>query len=206
MKYLYEEDREIFVSAFNKENIVNELNRQGRFAITYRLLSKTNEPFYVNMKVMRMQHQNHLIFAVSNIDAQKKQQELLEKAQQEQIIYSRLMSLSGDFICMYVVNPETEEFTEYNASKEYSDLQLPKHGTNFFEITRKNSALVLHPDDVAGMQKAFTKENIMESIAEKGLFMYHARLMLAGEPKPYTVKASLVKENGEDRLVVGIRL
>ena len=205
-KYLFEEDREMFVSVFRKEHILKELDEQGRFAITYRL-TKNDEPFYVSMKVMRMnQNSKYLIFAVNNIDAQVKQKEMLEKAQQEQIIYSRLMSLSGDFICMYVVDPKTEEFTEYSASDDYSKLKLPKQGNNFFEITRNNSAKVLHPDDVEPFQKDFYKETVMDAIAKKGLYMYHARIMMGGEARPYTVKVSLVKENGEDRLIVGIRL
>jgi len=200
-----EEDREMFKSIFTIENIKKELTEQGRFSIDYRI-KKDGKLIYVNMKVMRMNSGKNLIIALSNVDSQVKQKKLAEQAQQEKIIYSRLMSLSGDFICMYVVNPETEEFTEYTSSKDYSTLQLPKHGTNFFEVTRINAERVLHPDDVKPFQADFHKEKIMKTIAQKGLYMFHARLLLDGEAKPYTVKVSLVKENGEDRLIVGIRL
>ena len=202
---VYEEDREMFASIFTVENIKKELTEQGRFSIDYRI-TKDGKVIYVNMKVMRMNGGKNLIIALSNVDSQVKQKKLAEQAQQEKFIYSRLMSLSGDFISMYVVNPETEEFTEYSASEDYSKLNLPKHGTNFFEITRNNSAKVLHPDDVEAFQKDFYKETVLNAITKKGLYMYHARLMLNGEAKPYTVKVSLVKENGEDRLIVGIRL
>lgn len=202
---VYEEDREIFKSIFTIENIKRELTEHGRFSVDYRI-KKDGKLIYVNMKVMRMNKDKNLIIALSNVDSQVKQKKLAEQAQQEKIIYSRLMSLSGDFICMYVVNPETEEFTEYSASKDYSELNLPKGGTDFFEITRTNSAKVLHPDDIEAFQKDFYKETVMDAIEKKGLYMYHARLMLNGEAKPYTVKVSLVKENGEDRLIVGIRL
>ena len=202
---VYEEDREMFKSIFTIENIKKELTEQGRFSIDYRI-KKDGKLIYVNMKVMRMNGGKNLIIALSNVDSQVKQKKLAEQAQQEKIIYSRLMSLSGDFICMYVVNPETEEFTEYTSSKDYSTLQLPKHGTNFFEVTRINAARVLHPDDVKPFQADFHKEKVMDTIAQKGLYMFHAHLLLGGEAKPYTVKVSLVKENGEDRLIVGIRL
>lgn len=202
---VYEEDREMFKSIFTIENIKKELTEQGRFSIDYRI-PKDGKLIYVNMKVMRMNGGKNLIIALSNVDSQVKQKKLAEQAQQERLIYSRLMSLSGDFICLYVVDPETEEFTEYSASKDYSELNLPKHGTNFFEITRNNSAKVLHPDDIEAFQKDFYKETVMDAIEKKGLYMYHARIMMGGEARPYTVKVSLVKENGEDRLIVGIRL
>ena len=200
-----EEDREMFKSIFTIENIKKELSEQGRFSIDYRI-QKDGKVIYVNMKVMRMNGGKNLIIALSNVDSQVKQKKLAEQAQQERLIYSRLMSLSGDFICMYVVNPETEEFTEYSVSEDYSKLNLPKGGTDFFEITRTNSAKVLHPDDVEAFQKDFYKETVMDAIEKKGLYMYHARIMMGGEARPYTVKVSLVKENGEDRLIVGIRL
>lgn len=204
-RIVYEEDREMFKSIFTIENIKKELSEHGRFSIDYRI-KKDGKLIYVNMKVMRMNGGNNLIIALSNVDSQVKQKKLAEQAQQEKIIYSRLMSLSGDFICMYVVNPETEEFTEYTSSKDYSALQLPKHGTNFFEVTRINAERVVHPDYVKPFQADFHKEKVMKTIAQKGLYMFHARLLLDGEAKPYTVKVSLVKENGEDRLIVGIRL
>lgn len=203
---VYEEDLEMFSQLFTVENIKKELDEHGRFLLTYRIV-RNDIPTYVNMKVMRMnQNGRHLIIALSNVDSQVKQKKLIEQAQQEKVIFSRLMSLSGDFISMYVVDPKTDEFTEYTSSKEYDELNIPKQGKDFFNETHKNARRVLHPEDLDAFIKAFTKENIMKEISKRGLFLHHARIFLNGEAQPYTVKASLVKENGEDKMIVGVRL
>ncbi|MBQ4379267.1 MAG: EAL domain-containing protein [Treponema sp.] len=207
LKYLYEEDQQMFVEAFTKENVLKELSENGTFAITYRLVSEDKTPFYVNMKVMRMQKESkYIIVAVGNVDAQMKQREALEQARQEQTLYSRLMSLSGDFLAMYVVDPKNEDFTEYSSVSLYGELQLPKHGTGFFSETRKNAEAVLHPEDIEYFKENFTKENVLSEIKKKGIFTLHARIMLGGEYRPYSTRISMVKENGEDKLIVGTRL
>lgn len=204
--YLYEEDQDMFCAALTKENILNELDAHGRFSITYRLIDN-NEPFYVNMKVMRMQQDNkHIILAVSNIDSQMKQRELLEQARNEQIFYSRLMSLSGDFIAMYIVDPKTEQYNEYNSNEAFNEYGLAKQGENFFATTYKESEKLLPPEDFKLLKEYFTKENVLAEIAKKGVFALQYRISHKGEFKPISLRASLVKENGEDKIVVGIRL
>ena len=45
---IYEEDRAMFMASFNKENIIRELDQQGVFTSTYRLMD-SGRPMYVNM-------------------------------------------------------------------------------------------------------------------------------------------------------------
>ena len=156
---------------------------------------------------MRMQQDNkHIILAVSNIDSQMKQRELLEQARNEQIFYSRLMSLSGDFIAMYIVDPKTEQYNEYNSNEAFNEYGLAKQGENFFATTYKESEKLLPPEDFKLLKEYFTKENVLAEIAKKGVFALQYRISHKGEFKPISLRASLVKENGEDKIVVGIRL
>jgi len=203
---IHKDDMALFDKFFSKENIIKEIDSQGTFTLTYRILTNDGS-FYANLKAMRMQQNgNYIIIGVSNIDSQMKQKELLEKAQQEQIIYQRLMSLTGDYIALYVVDPTTEEFTEYSSASIYGEYNLPKHGKDFFAVTRKNAEKALHPDDIAGFQKVFTLENVLHEIEHGGLFTFHGRLILGGKAQPYSVRVSMVKEKGENKLIVGTRL
>ena len=203
---IYEEDKNMFASLFTKENILKELDNQGTFALAYRM-NEDSKVFYVNMKIMRMSKKSdHIVIGINNIDSQMKQKALLEKAQKDQVIFSRLMSLSGDFIGMYIVDPETEEYTEYRATSDFEKLGLAKQGENFFERTHKNAEKTIFPEDLQKFKGEFTKENIMKEIAQKGVFTVHYRLLIDGEPKPASTRIALVKENGENKLIVGIRV
>ena len=69
---IFEGDREAFLNNFTKENIIRELDEQGVFTTTYRLID-TGTPMYVNMKITRMSGENRIIMGISIIDAQMKQ-------------------------------------------------------------------------------------------------------------------------------------
>ena len=205
-KVLLQDDKKIFLETFYKENILSELDEHGRFAMTYQIMRKSRS-VYVNMKVMRMKHDSdYIIIALSNVDSQIKQQKMLKKAKQDEIIYSRLMALSGDFICMYIVDPKTESYTEYNASKDYESLGISKQGNDFFATSHKNAKITLFKDDVPLFIEKFTLKNIIAEIEQKNSFSLHYRLMLNGELKNTSLRAALVKENGEDKLIIGIRI
>ena len=68
---IYEEDRAGFNKIFSKEKVIRELDAQGVFTATYRLID-TGKPMYVNMKITRMPGGNHIIMGISVIDAQMK--------------------------------------------------------------------------------------------------------------------------------------
>ena len=76
MVRIYEADREPFLTWFSKENIQRELDAQGVFTTTYRLID-TGTPMYVTMKITRMPGGNRIIIGISIVDAQMKQSEQL---------------------------------------------------------------------------------------------------------------------------------
>ena len=204
MKILYREDRQNFVRQFTKEHVLEEMDRQGTFTISYRLM-QNGEPFYVNMKAMRMQQDGrHIIIGVSNIDSQMKQKAILDKANQDRILYSRIMALSGDYISMYSVDLETEHYVEYNASDLYAELGLAKQGDRFFDKTLEFSDRVVYPDDLDSFKKKFSREQVLEEIGRTGVYKLDYRLVLEGKVRPITLRAAVVKENDRSVMIVGI--
>ena len=142
------------------------MDEQGTFTLTYRLL-KEGKPIYVNMKAIRTgSDSKHIIIGVSNVDAQMRQQETLERVKEERITYERITALSGEFICVYTVDPETDRYTEYSATHDYEGLGLEKQGEDFFNVSRKESMRLVYIEDLDIFKKTFTKENVLK-IARK---------------------------------------
>ena len=79
---IYEEDRTSFLAGFSRQKIIEELDRQGVYTATYRIVD-TGIPMYVNMKVTRMQGGNRIILGISIIDSQMKQQEEAKRLRRE---------------------------------------------------------------------------------------------------------------------------
>ena len=81
MTRIYEEDRAPFLNLFSKESVIRDLDAQGVFTTTYRLID-TGAPMYVNMKITRMPGGNRIIMGISIIDAQMKNEQQLRVSEQ----------------------------------------------------------------------------------------------------------------------------
>ena len=204
LKLIYQDDLEGVLTAFTKENIINSLEKQGSFELTYRM-NYDNGPSYVNMKIAKVtDSKEYIIIAISDIDLQMQKQKLYEQMLRERIVYSRISALVGEYICMYAVNPETEYFIECTSSNEFKGYGLAEYGENFFEKTRENSRNVVYKEDLEIFLDHFTKEEIMTTIKEKGKFELKYRLMFDGKPRNVILRAVITKENDGEKLIVGI--
>ena len=205
LSYVYKDDQESFLAAFTKDNILGELREQGTFTLTYRLVMDS-DPVYVNMKAMRMQQDNnHLIIGVESVDSQMKQKMALEKIRRNELIYSRIMALTGDYICIYVVDPESDDYYEYTAADDFRKLGLAREGKDFFGKARDYSASTVFPEDQHIFTDIFTKERILEDIAEKSIFAVRYRLLMSENPVPVICRGALVNEDNVQKLIIGIQ-
>ena len=201
---LFAPDVDDFVKAFTKENVVKSLDETGTFSLTYRHYNN-GQPVYMNMKAVRMDRgDEHIIIGVSNVDAQMKHKEALERIRAERVTYARIMALAGDYICIYTVDPVTGNYNEYSTTTAYDGLKLAKDGERFFEVAREECERTLHPEDVEQFKTQFTRENVLGEIEKNGLFAIQYRLSINGEPVYVNLKAALVSEKDGDKLIVGI--
>ena len=114
------------------------------------------------------------------------------------------MALSDEYLCIYVVDPETEEYFEYDASSDYANLEIAGKGTGFFARALEESERVIHHDDLPTLADQFTKENVLSTIRADGNFTLRYRLMMQSGPVPVRLKAALVEEQEGPRLILGV--
>jgi diguanylate cyclase (GGDEF)-like protein len=204
LEFIYKDDIERFIATFTKDNVLKSIDKHGSFTLAYRLMIE-GEPRYVNLKAIRMSNDSeHLIIGVNNVDAQMKQQETLERMQEEQIAYARITALSGNYIAIYTVDPVTERYVQYSARDGYERLGLDTVGEHFFERAKKDSVSVVHKDDIEQFLLKFTKENVMRMVKETGIFMLYYRIMLNDTPIYVSLRAAIVEEKDGPLLIVGI--
>ena len=204
-KRIFEDDYEFMSLTFTKDNILKEIDEQGSYIATYRLMD-TGSPVYVNMKAIRMQQdRNHLIIGISVVDSQMKQQEMIETIQREKTAYARIMALTGGYLCLYTVNPETGRYFEYSTSEDYDSLGLSKTGEDFFGKSISYAKQVIFEDDIPDFMRAFTLSNVLREIRKTGSFRIQYRLVIKGISMPVISKIVSVKESDGEKLIVGVR-
>ncbi len=201
-KYLYSEDVERFVESFTRENVLKCLDEEGIYRINYRRVID-GVPRYASMKAVRS-NEDHLIIGVSDVDAQMKLQKEYDSVKEERRAYSRIMALAGNYIAIYTVDPDTGRYEGYETTKEFDDLNLRITGDDFFTDSLNVSINVIYPGDVDLFKAMFTKEKMLEEIGRNGAFTMIYRLMLGGEPTYVNLRASLIDEDGNNKIIIGL--
>ena len=204
MTRIYEEDRELFLAVFTKENVSKALDLQGVFTATYRLID-SGTPVYVNMKVTRLQGTNRIILGVSVIDSQMKQQARIEGVLRERDALARIMAVSEDYLSLYSVDPDTGRYVEYTSTADYQSLGFEKEGADFFLQGVIDGKKAVHPDDLPRYLEGFTKEKVLKSIRETGKYLLNYRLIIRDEPVFVSLKISPFQNGREERLLAGVR-
>ena len=201
---VYADDQEALKKAMDRKALLSALDQNNTFMATYRLVGE-NGPHYVNMKVTRMTDDDrYMVLGVMDIDEQVKQRSASLRAEQEQIAYNRLSALTGDYLCAYVVDPETGRYREFNATAVYLTLAAKKEGSDFFASTRETIRRCIHPEDLNRFLTVFTKENVLAETKQNGIFTVSYRLILDGRPRYVQLKGAMVEEKAGYRLIFGI--
>lgn len=203
MTRIYEEDREPFLALFTKENVLRDLETQGVFTTTYRLID-TGTPMYVNMKITKMRGGNRIILGISIIDAHMKEQEEAKKLQQERASLGRIATLSPNYIVLYTVDPVTGHYTQYSPSDGFESYGLATQGEDFFGDVILDAPKAIHPEDIERHLRVFTKENIISEIKKNGIFIHNYRLLMNGESIPVSLRATMVEEDDGEKIILGV--
>ncbi len=130
--------------------------------------------------------------------------EKISRESVEHLTYSRISALSGNYLVLYTVDPVTEGYVEFSATKDFEELGLAKSGKEFFAASRINGERAVFAADLQMYRQRFTKENVLREIEERGLFLMHYRLVMDGSPVPVCLRAALVSESDGDKLLVGV--
>ena len=201
---IYSEDYDMFVESFKKENILAAIEKEGRYLINYRLMID-DRPVYVSLKAVRLEDdEDHIIIGVSDVDAQMKERAAAERMKEEQATYQRIVALSGKYICIYTVDPVTEDFFEYTATSDYRSLVLPQKGADFFERSRKETERVIYEEDRSRVVSTLYKEKIIDEINRTGLFSIKYRLVIDGNPTYVNLRAAMIEETDGPKLIIGV--
>ena len=153
---IYEEDREPFLALFTKENVLRDLDAQGVFTTTYRLID-TGNPMYVNMKITRMRGGNRIILGISIIDSQMQQREQYEELRRERESMVRVKALSDGYLTLFTIDPKTGKYIEYSSSDDFDSLGAKKDGNDFFGQAYVDAFTYCYEEDRQRFQEQVTQ-------------------------------------------------
>ncbi len=202
-KYVFEDDCENFINSMDKKTLLDTLDRNNTFTMAYRLKSPKG-PVYVSMRVSRFESSRFIVIGITDVDEEMKQRRFAERIKEERIAYTRINALAGDFLCVYVVVPETGRYREFSTTEGLDNIRLPKEGLDFFEDAKSFFGSTVYAEDLDHVLNSFTKENVLSDIGKNGIYAINYRFRLAEGTRYVQLKAAMVEESEGRRLVVGL--
>ena len=198
------EDKEQLKKDFKKEKIAQVLKKSGVYSVVTKIVLD-KKPIYVTMKCVQVRGEgNFIIVGINNTDAQTKAREALTAMKEEKLIYSRIGALTGDYIYIFTVNPKTMHYTRYTPSNVVSNMDLSSEGDNFFESILQRADKGIYSEDLEQFISSFNKENVFSQIEKMGVYENKLRLNIGKESRYVLMRATLLNEDGESKLIVGI--
>ncbi len=112
-------------------------------------------------------------------------------------------ALSSDYINLYYVDIETEQFVEYTPDANHENLAVERRGSDFFSASAKDAQLFIYKEDKDYFVESFTKENVMRMINEHGTFTLSYRLLMDGNPTYVSMKAVRMRTD-KKHIIIGV--
>ena len=112
-------------------------------------------------------------------------------------------ALSSDYINLYYVDLETEEFIEYTSDPERENLSVERRGAGFFSASAEDAQLFIYKEDRDYFIESFTKENILRTLDEQGTYTLSYRLLMGGKPI-YVMMKAVRMQTDKGHIIIGV--
>ncbi len=215
-----EQDRERMQEQIGLPYIMKQFETRDQFSVTFLRALETGVRHYrIDLgKVLMPGGRIGVVMGFKDVDDEVRQGHAMKKALEdarraeeeyrqvaaEHITYTKVaQALAGDYFSIYIVNPDTDRFVEYSATKEYDDLGVERAGEDFFNVSRRNMKRLIHVDDKERFLGTFYKEKVMSILERDGSFTMKYRLMTGDTPTWVSMKATLLDDEDGRHLIIG---
>ena len=158
----------------------------------------------MHMKVVRIKMKgNSIIIGISNINAQMKEKEHIERITEENKTYSRLAALAGNYVSIFVVDPKTDHYIRCATNHEFDQYTIGMEGEDFFERFAESRKKFAYLEDLDYVLEQFNKKNIIEQLEKNGAFNLNYRVIVSSELRHFRLKASYIEETDGKQIIIG---
>ena len=129
--------------------------------------------------------------------------EAYEQAVSSGLMYSNIaQTLAQDFIDLYYVNVDTEEFIQYRNGGENGSLSEVRRGWHFFSDCKMELAEKVYDDDRDDFLQAMKRKTLMKALSKKAAFVMTYRVIT--EDDPIYVNMKISRMQNDQYIIMGI--
>ena len=85
-------------------------------------------------------------------------------------------ALAADYYNIYVIDLDTDQYTEYSSRIGGEELTVERYGEDFFNSAKRDTLIWIFEEDREQFLKLFTRENVLHDLDKQGVFTTPARI------------------------------
>jgi len=203
LRYIHEEDQERVLRIFRKNILLSLTEGNMSYQTEYRLMMN-GEAHHVRLMAVRTENGRNLIVALTNIDAEVRQQEELRSITEKNVVFNHIAeTLARQYGMIYYIDTETDDYIEFTATDEYKSFNISPFGTDFFGSSQRNVSIIAHPADREKLFDALDKQTMLGHLRKDGSFTLTYRLML-DSGNGYT-RMSVLWANDKKHIIMAVQ-
>jgi diguanylate cyclase (GGDEF)-like protein len=191
------EDVPGFLEVFTKENVLHEVDNNGSFSVTYRMVMEGG-PKYVMMKAARLDDR-HIVIGTSNVNTE------VQRQKAAMVRSSVAQALSSDYFLIFYIDTKTDRYIEYRPTESDTELDMEQGREDFFNTSRESIFTNVCEESREQVRRLFDKEHLLELLRENGSYTMDYRYLMNGVPTYIHMKASRMADRDDPHIVLGLR-
>ncbi len=121
--------------------------------------------------------------------------EVGEKKEKE--IHDHIASvMAEDYEAIFYIDVDTGAFLEFSKSRQYSDMNVPVNGTDFFAETLETIETYVYPEDREYARGFYSKETMLKNLEGRRSFSFKYRVLVKNVPR-YFLFTVMPDNNGQ---------
>ncbi|MBE6908919.1 MAG: diguanylate cyclase [Ruminococcaceae bacterium] len=183
-RLLHEEDRETFIRALSKEELIRGIQSGSEELAEYRV-PQNGEFVWYRIRIIKGEYGESGRYAILGVidiseEKQKSEQQLMAEREREKLTQIA-SALANIFDSIYYVNLEDDSFIEFSSTAEYKKIRTIDSGSNFFVLAKPMLARFIHPNDDGKIRCIYDKDEMLRLIREnKGAYTTEYRFIIKG--------------------------
>ena len=198
---VHPEDKERVIEQMTKDRLVSDLEKTGSVSFTYRQKLGGEMKYMRLLAFLQKEHKNRIVVAVRDVDALVRRE---NEAAAEAESYSHIAkALASRYEVIYYVDLDTNAYTEYSASEQYSKLGVRTTGKDFFAACEHDIKQYIHPDDAPDLIKQLKRDKVIKALSSTGSTSYTYRQQL-GDRIQYVTLIAVRPKNDSHNIIMAL--
>ena len=188
----YPDDVNFALSMYERDNLLSDLEGRSSFSFRYRIMVN-GAPRHYSFTVFRANDEKHLVLCLRDVEDEITAEKAQRAKHKINVTYGQIAeSLASNYDVIYYVSIMDGSYVGYTTNAIYGQLEVQEEGKDFFTESRRNSEILVHPQDKERVKTALGRDNLISTLENRKQYSIDYRLVVDGKPQytRFTVKWS----------------